>query len=137
MALIVVNSGELNFLDTITTAAASDDWKIELYTNSVSINGDSVYGDFTPPTGAWYTVKDVSGWTSAATDGSGIAYTTASQVSWKVTTAYAGEDVYGYIIYIPGSNNLMLAEAFSTSLRMELVDDEIRITPKLTLHSEN
>jgi len=138
MALITPNSGELELLDKMIKDAldTDEDYTLKLFKSDTTPDKDTVSNDFTEADFTDYAAKTLTraNWGAASTVNDKAESTYGSQQSW--TCGASGNTVYGYWIEGATSGTCLWAERFATS-RTLVENDQLNITPKITLNSEN
>lgn len=137
MALIVPASGENLLLTWALTDATTENLELKLFQSDISIDDESVAGDFAEADFSDYAEKTLnrSGWDSVSqdvNDKASIQYDTTQ--SW--TCGATGNTIYGYYVVGATSGTLVWAEKFAES---QVLTDGVQLSllPRFTLASEN
>lgn len=138
MSLIVVNQAEEAFLDLILAV----NYTLHLYKNDVTAGLTQAQKDAL--TQGSFQVADFAGYASIALTG-GSWTTTAgdpcvgsyAQQSFIRSSSGTAQDIYGYYITRTSDGALQWYEQFGSAVAVELINDEIRVTPRITLKDES
>lgn len=135
--LRVVDQGELAFLDLITAV----NYTLRLFTNDVEAGLTAgqmealTEADFDEATFAGYSAAALTGgsWTTVDTDPSFATYAEQSFVRSSTGTAQL---IWGYYLETTTGGFLRYYEQFDGPVSIEFEDDELAVTPLLTLDDE-
>ena len=131
MALLVGNTAEAIMLGNILNKSASENLVIHLYSNNRTPIESDVIGDYTEVTGGGYAQQNLTAGSWTITPGAPTAGE-HPQITWTFTGAVGL--VYGYYVTRATGGELMWAELFTNGpFDIQNVNDEIRVTPRLTL----
>jgi len=138
MALVTPDAGELELLDKMIKDALSvdEDYTLKLFKNDYTPSQSTVFGDFTEADFTGYSAATLTraNFGAASTVNNKAESTYSAQQSWTCGTT--GNTVYGYYVLGATSGTCLWAERFATS-RTLANGDQLNLTPKLTLNSEN
>jgi microcystin-dependent protein len=135
MTIVVVNTGEAAFLNDGVTGVAYD---LRLYTNDVTAGLSSAdideldETDFTEATFAGYAAEAVGTGDWTVTEGNP---TSAANLEKSFIRSSTGtpEDVWGYYVTRDSDGALMWFEPFDGPVTIELENDQLNVTPTMTL----
>lgn len=139
MALVVVNQGEEAFLDLLLAV----NYTLHLYKNDVT--DGLTQAEMDALTEADFQEADFAGYSSVALTGGSWTTTPGdpavgsyAQQSFIRSSTGAVQNVYGYYITVTSGGALRWFERFGGSMgvQLELINDEIRVTPRITLKDE-
>lgn len=133
MALVVPDDGERRLLTYIVNKASPTNLVLHLYTNSVSLSGETfTSASFTEASASGYVAVTLTGanWTVSTTTGVSTAvYNTSIVFTFSV-----GQSVYGYYV-TDTSGNIMWAEEFpGAPFVLPAGGGEISVRPQLQLN---
>lgn len=98
MSWLCPNEGEIHMVDTILADAGTGDWQIDLYTNDVTPDADTVFADLTLA-GLPLDV-DAAHWPGSTTNGAGKAESINTETySWGGVGGFTPVVAYGWVIY--------------------------------------
>lgn len=133
MALVVPNTAEISMLKYILKTETPEDLVIHLYNNNVFPSETDTLATYTEVSGSGYSLQNLISSAWVVTPGN-PASATHPLIAW-VFTAAAGP-VYGYYITRMSSGDLFWAERFNNGpYNIQNVNDEVRVTPKITLNN--
>lgn len=133
--LRVVDRGEVNFLDLIF----AENYTLRLFTNQVEAGltetqlNDLAAADFTEATFTGYAAIGLTGgaWSTVAADPSTATF--AVQTFTRSSTGTA-QSVWGYYLTMDfDSDEVAFYEQFDGPVVMELINDAIKVIPRMTL----
>lgn len=133
MALVVPDEGERRLLNYIVNKVSPTNLILHLYTNSVSLSGESfTTASFTEASASGYAAVTLTGanWTVSTTTGvSSAVYNTSITFTFGV-----GQSVYGYYV-TDTSDNILWAEEFpGAPFTLPSGGGEISVRPQLQLN---
>jgi len=137
--LVLTNAGELVLLRWLLkeTNLTAMTFSLHLFKNNITVNRNTVVGDFTEATFGSYAAKALTraNWTSPVTvsDKALSTYTSTAQ-QWS-SNGGAPETIYGYYITDDDTGTALWAENFAQS-RIVAEFDTIDVLPVATLDSE-
>lgn len=138
MSLVVPALAEIMLLDKMLKDALTSDenYILELFNHSETIDEDTVDSDFTSATFTNYVAKTLTraNWSAAAAVGDVASSTYSSALSWSCGAT--GDTVFGYWVNGATSGTTLWAERFATS-RVLASGDVLNLTPVFTLSSSN
>lgn len=130
-SLRVPNQGEEAFLDLILAV----NYTLRLFSNDVAVSESLTEASFTEATFTGYAALALTGgsWTSTPGD-PGVG--TYAQQSFVRSSTGAAQSIYGYYVVTTAGGLLRWYEKFDNAVVMELINDEIRVTPRMTLRDQ-
>jgi len=139
MPLVCPDQGELRLLDIMLKAAlsANENYILKLYRNDYTPANTAAPGSFTEANFTGYAARTLtrSNW-NAATTVSGKAESSYGSAPQSWTCGATGNTVYGYWVEGSTSAKVLWGERFATA-RTLASGDQLNLTPKFTLSSEN
>jgi hypothetical protein len=117
VAIIVPNESEILQLDTLRSNLL-DAGLLRLYQNDYTPDEDSTFEDFTEADYDGYDGSETPTWSSAATDGTGRAFTQSEIIQYGHDGGSPTNTIYGYF-FTDISDNLLFAERFAVPQEME------------------
>lgn len=129
--LVVPDAAEEAFLDLILAV----NYTLRLFKSDTTPTEASVAGDFTEADFAGYAGAALTGGSWTTTQGAPGTGTYAAQTFTRSSTGTA-QSIYGYYLVTTTGGLLRWAERFDSPVIVELINDAIRITPRLTLRDE-
>lgn len=134
--LRIVDRGENNFLTLIFAEA----YTLHLFTTDVETGltetqlNDLALADFTEATFTGYAEVALSGWSIVSGDPS---RSTHAQVTFTRSSTGTAETIFGYYVTMDfDSDEVAFYEQFDSPVVMELINDAIKVTPRVTLRDE-
>jgi len=128
--IVVTNEGEEAFLDLLTSV----NYSLRLFKSDTDVTDATVVGDLTEADFAGYAAITLNSASWTTTPGSPSVATYAQQTFTRSSSG-AQQLVYGYYVTTAGGA-LRWLEKFDSAVIMELINDAIKITPRLTLRDE-
>lgn len=131
----VTNYGERWMLDLVRLAATTHPYlELRLLRLAVTITEDMTWDDGYECDFAGYSRRTLYSWTPVQTN-QGIAETDASSQQYTLT-ATPGQSIYGYVLVVGGTDDIVSAELFGTPVPLAEVGDQITIQVRLRMRSE-
>lgn len=129
--IVVTDAAEEAFLDLILAV----NYTLKLFQNDYTPIESSVTASFTEATFTGYSAIALTGgsWTTTQADPTTGVY---AQQTFTRSSTGAAQSIYGYYIVTTTGSNLRWAERFDTAVTMELLNDAIKIIPRITLKDE-
>jgi len=137
-SLIVPDVAELNMLKIILNVNPASNVALRLYSNELTLDGDTILADFTEcPGGTGYAAKTLaSGSWAISTDGLNKGY--AEYASEQEFTFTVAQDIYGYFVTNAAGTELLWAQqAAYAPVELPSGGGLFSVHPKFTLVSEN
>lgn len=131
MSLIIPNAAEEAFLDLILAT----NYTLKLFSSDTTPTEATVAGDLTEATFTGYAAINLTGGSWTTTQGDPTTGTYAQQTFTRSSTGVA-QSIYGYYVVTTTGGLLRWVERFENAVVMELINDAIRITPRITLKDE-
>lgn len=131
MPMLIPNGGEVIDLSYLVNKATPENLVLRLFTNNITPSETDTVATYTEATGGGYAAITLTGATWTVTAG---APSTASypQQTFTFTGALTtNTTIYGYYMTRATSNDLVLAETF-TSFTPANNGDNVKITPQIT-----
>lgn len=121
MSAVYPNEGLPILLDQLWRAAAAPvtPWQIFLWANNVVPDQATVAADITPASFTGYSPVNItrSTWVASVVSANhGVTTYGSTPILWTATGGF--QIIYGYGIYEPVSNKLLLIERFATSINL-------------------
>ena len=138
MALLIPDVGEVELLDKLLkdALAVDENYTLKLYKNDYTPLNSSIAADFTVADFDGYVDKTLTraGWGAAATVANVAESSYSVEQSWTCNSGT--QTIYGYYVVGATSTVLLWAERFTITRTLAALD-QIRITPKFSLRSQN
>ena len=133
MSLVVPDEGERRLLEYIVNKASPTNLVLHLYTNSVTLSGETFStGSFVQASASGYSPVTLVGsnWTASTTAGvSAAVYSAGITFSFSV-----GQDIQGYYV-TNTSNNILWAEEFpGAPFSLPVAGGDIVVRPQVQLN---
>lgn len=129
--LVIPDAAEEAFLDLILAV----NYTLRLFQNDYIPIETSVTADFTEADFAGYSAAALTGGSWVSTQGDPSFGTYAQQTFTRSSTG-AAQTIYGYYLVTTTGGLLRAAERFDSPVILELINDAIKITPRITLRDE-
>lgn len=134
MALVVVNQGEEAFLDLVLSVG----YTLRLFKNDVTAGLTTGQVDalteaaFTEANFTGYSAKTLTGgsWTSTPGDPAAAVY---AQQAFTASADQTAQTVYGYYVTLTSGGALRWFEEFGSPVTVQFNNEQIRVTPRMTL----
>ncbi len=107
---------------------------VKLFTNSLTIDHDSVAGDFTEATFDGYAASTAIAWGATHFNANNKAQLVGDTKQFTAGASVASETVQGYFV-VDGSGDLVFAERFDSPVTISEEHDAISVVPVYTLGS--
>lgn len=130
--LVVVNQGEEAFLDLILAV----NYTLKLFKNDATITDATVEGDLTEADFTGYSAAALTGGSWTTTAGDPCTGTYAVQTFTRSSTGVA-QSIFGYYVVTTTGGFLRWVEKFDSPVIIELINDNIKIIPRITLKDEH
>lgn len=133
MSLKVPDLSERRLLDLLSAA-----WSvtIRLFKNDTTPGDTDTAASYVEADFNGYSSQAAGGWSAAAGDGVGRAFTQATQLVFTKAAGGTTNQIYGYYA-VDGSGNLLWSERDPNApIPMVNTGDEYKVTPRFTFKSE-
>lgn len=121
----LVKTGRIDGI--VAELAQATDWKMGLYTNSVSISTDTVWADITQATYSGFAEQNISASGSPAIDGTGKAAVALSPVTFTHSGSSVANTIKGWYVRNTVTGRLRWIEALAADRTMGAAGDVITI----------
>ena len=130
------NVGEVYATQALKDTLDAGVVKVKLFTNDVTLNADTVHGDFTVATFTGYSGMHIS-FGAVNTDANDKAYIQGTQATFTNTATSSGNTIYGWFIDVDDVD-LVFAKKYSQSSPdnrkdMNTLSNVLKVTPTIRL----
>lgn len=129
--MYIPDAGKKKLLEILLGKDLAENISLKLFTNDLTIDGDTVAGDFTEMSTHGYAAKTLTmaSWSAPSMSGDDASSSYAQQ-TWTFSAATL-VNVYGYYMVMATTGTILWACKFGAAKPIQYADETIAVTPQM------